>query len=399
MADDIKILTGNYAAGYAAYSAMAQVVAAYPITPQSPVVELISKLVEEKKLNCNFINVESEHSALAVCINASLAGARVFTATSANGLALMHELLHWAAGSRLPIVMCCANRGMAAPWTILNDQQDSISQRDTGWIQLYCEDNQEIYDTVIQAYKIAESLYLPVMVCYDGFILSHRSMPVKIETQKKIAEFLPEYQPLVEFNPDNPQNINPVVLSEKMFNKNNELKNGYMEFRKKLQDTLLEALTIIPQINNEYLQKFNRCYGDGLIKSYKLNDAEYLIITLGSLGAEALEAIELLRKKNIKIGLVNVKTYRPFPKTKILEILKNKKTAVVFEKNISYGFEGALSADIKAAVYEINNAPKIQSVICGLDERNVSFYEIADTTEKIIKNEISDNREYWLRTD
>ena len=185
------VITGNDAAATAAKLARVQVIAAYPITPQSPVVEQLSKWVESGELPAEFVAVESEHSALTVCIGASTVGARVFTATSANGLAYMTEQVWWAAGARLPIVMCIANRAMAAPWNVLNDQQDSMSVRDAGWVQLYCRDNQEILDTTLQAYRIAEELNVPVMVCYDGFLLSHTVMPVSIPTAEQADAFLP----------------------------------------------------------------------------------------------------------------------------------------------------------------------------------------------------------------
>ncbi|MCX5835517.1 MAG: pyruvate ferredoxin oxidoreductase, partial [Deltaproteobacteria bacterium] len=175
---DVQIMTGNSAAAIAAKLSHVQVVAAYPITPSTSIPENLSQYIESGELKAEFIRVESEHSAMTVCISASTVGARVFTATSSHGLLYMHEQLHWAAGSRLPIVLCCANRSVGAPWSIFNDQQDSISQRDTGWIQIYCRNNQEIIDTVIQAYRIAEEVYVPVMVCYDGFVLSHTMMPV-----------------------------------------------------------------------------------------------------------------------------------------------------------------------------------------------------------------------------
>ncbi len=212
---NVSVITGNEAAATAARLARVQVIAAYPITPQSPVVETLSKWVEAGELPAEFVTVESEHSALSVCIAASTVGARVFTATSANGLAYMTEQVWWAAGARLPIVMCVANRAMAAPWNVLNDQQDSMSVRDAGWVQLYCRDNQEILDTTIQAYRIAEELNLPVMVCYDGFLLSHTVMPVDVPAQDQIDAVLPpRTEPLQVVDPADPRNIGPVTLAD-----------------------------------------------------------------------------------------------------------------------------------------------------------------------------------------
>ncbi len=190
---NVSIITGNHAAALGAKLSGVQVVAAYPITPQSQLAEMLSQFVESGELKAEYVRVEGEHSAMTVCISASTVGARVFTATSANGLLYMHEQLHWAAGSRLPVVMCCVNRGVGAPWSIFNDQQDSFSQRDTGWMQIYCRNNQEIVDTVIQAYRIAEEVYAPVMVCYDGFVLSHTMMPVDVPDAEDVKKYLPPH--------------------------------------------------------------------------------------------------------------------------------------------------------------------------------------------------------------
>ena len=197
---DVRIITANTAAALAAALCKVQVVAAYPITPQTPVTEELATMVEKGELNAEYLTVESEHSAMASVVAASQVGARVFTATSANGLLYMHEMLHWAAGSRVPVVMACVNRGVGAPWTILNDQQDSISQRDTGWIQIYCRNSQEVLDSIIQAYKVAETVQIPVMVCYDGFVLSHASTPVEVPSQQEVDRFLPAYEGMFSDN-------------------------------------------------------------------------------------------------------------------------------------------------------------------------------------------------------
>ncbi|HPQ60087.1 MAG TPA: pyruvate ferredoxin oxidoreductase, partial [Syntrophales bacterium] len=202
---DVRILTGNEAAAMGVKLCRPGVVAAYPITPQSQLAEILSRYVEGGEMRAEYVRVEGEHSALTVCISASTVGARTFTATSSNGLLYMHEQLHWAAGSRLPVVMCVVNRGVGAPWSIFNDQQDSLAQRDTGWIQFYCRNNQEIIDTLIQAYRIAESLYIPVMVCYDGFVLSHTMMPVDIPDGDMVRGFLPPYKAHTILSPEAPR--------------------------------------------------------------------------------------------------------------------------------------------------------------------------------------------------
>ena len=242
------VMTGNEAAATAAKLARVQVVAAYPITPQSPVVEQLSAWVESGELPAEFVAVESEHSALSVCIGASTVGARAFTATSANGLAYMTEQVWWAAGARLPIVMCVANRAMAAPWNVLNDQQDSMSVRDAGWVQLYCRDNQEILDTTVQAYRIAEKLHVPVMVCYDGFLLSHTMMPVEVPDAETVDSFLPPFtDPLQIVDPADPRNVGPVTMADPRADAGGATCHGYMEIRALHQQALLGALERCPQ--------------------------------------------------------------------------------------------------------------------------------------------------------
>src|SRR5512139_2287019 len=225
---EVRILTGNEAAALAACLAKVQVIAAYPITPQTPVTEDLAAMVERKELDAKYLTVESEHSAMASVVAASQVGARVFTATSANGLLYMHEMLHWAAGSRVPVVMACVNRGVGAPWTILNDQQDSISQRDTGWIQIYCRNSQEVLDSIIQAYRIAESVQIPVMVCYDGFVLSHASTPVEVPSQQEVDRFLPAYEGMSLVTEGDFLNVNPLILSDPGQGPEGSLRPGYM---------------------------------------------------------------------------------------------------------------------------------------------------------------------------
>ena len=230
------IESGNVAAALGVKLSRAQVIAAYPITPQTPLTEKLSELIEDEDMEAQYIPVESEHSALAVCIAASSAGARSFTATSANGLLYMHEQIHWAAGARLPIVMCVVNRGVGAPWTVWNDHQDSISQRDTGWIQLYVNDHQQIIDTTIKAFLLAEEMMIPVMVCYDGYLLSHTYMPFDVPEQSQVDDFLPPYKPAYALDPCSPANLNTVTLPDVRADINGNQAHGYMEIRHLLQE-------------------------------------------------------------------------------------------------------------------------------------------------------------------
>ena len=253
--NSIQILDGNQAAAYGVKLSRVQVIAAYPITPQTPVTEKLSEFVGKGELNAEYVAVEGEHSALTVCTSASMIGARVFTATSAHGLAYMHEMLHWAAGARLPVVLACVNRAMGAPWNILNDQQDSISQRDTGWIQIYARNNQEIFDSILQAYRIAEAIYVPVMVCYDGFVLSHTEMPMELLAQEDADRYLPDYKPATVLDSANPKNYNLVTLPNPRANTEDVLCHGYMELRFLLQEALQNSKDTIVSAGQEYVTK------------------------------------------------------------------------------------------------------------------------------------------------
>jgi pyruvate/2-oxoacid:ferredoxin oxidoreductase alpha subunit len=312
-----------------------------------------------------------------VCISASTVGARVFTATSANGLLYMHEQLHWAAGSRLPIVMCCVNRGVGAPWTIFNDQQDSISQRDTGWIQIYCRNNQEILDTIIQSYRIAEAVYAPVMVCYDGFVLSHTMMPVDIPDAEQAREYLPPYQAHTILSPEDPRTLNPVLFPTRRANSAGVLCDGYMEMRYKLQAALERSPAVIEEASRRFAELFGRDHG-GLSWSYRTDDAELVMTGMGSIASEAMQAADMLRGEGIKAGVVGIRVFRPFPAKVLKKAFQGAKGIVVFEKGISYGYEGALCSDLKAAFYGADNQAPLHNYIAGLGGRDVKARELAD---------------------
>jgi len=395
---DVQIMTGNSAAALAAKLSHVQVVAAYPITPSTSIPESLSQYIESGELKAEFVRVESEHSALAVCISASTIGARVFTATSSHGLLYMHEQLHWAAGSRLPIVLCCANRGVGAPWSIFNDQQDSIAQRDTGWIQIYCRNNQEIIDTVIQAYRIAEAVYLPVMVCYDGFVLSHTMMPVEVPDAERVIDFLPPYKPHTIVSPKNPKNINPVIFPWRRPDADGVLRDGYMELRYKLQKALLDAKEVIIETSRAYSDVFGRDHG-GMLWTYKMDDADVVLIGIGSAAMEATTAVDTLREQDILAGVVGIRVYRPFPKEEIKYCLGNAKSILIFEKDISYGYEGALCADIKAALYRTDIKAPIHNYIIGLGGRDVKGREMKEATLASlaeIASGVTEQKTVWL---
>ncbi len=380
---NIRLLDGNQAAAEGARLSRVQVIAAYPITPQTPVTEVLSEFVERGDLKSEYIAVESEHSALAVCTSASLVGARTFTATSAHGLAYMHEMLHWAAGARLPIVLACVNRAMGAPWNILNDQQDSISQRDTGWIQLYARNNQEILDTIIQAYKIAETVYIPVMVCYDGYILSHTEMPVEVPSQIAVDKFLPPYKSHTTLDPANPKNYNLVTLADPRANADGVLCHGYMELRYLLQEALQNSAETIGKVGEEFGKLFGRDYS-GMFWQNDTDDADIIIVAMGSLAMEATVAAKMLREEGNKIGVLGLRAFRPFPKAAIVKALGKARLVAVFDKNISYGSEGATCSEIKSALYGSKTEAVIRNFIVGLGGRDVKARELADAVRSAL---------------
>ncbi|RLF52186.1 MAG: pyruvate ferredoxin oxidoreductase [Thermoplasmata archaeon] len=368
----VVVDTGNHIAALAAKLAKPDVVAAYPITPQTTIVEKIAEYVAKGEFSGDYVCVESEHSAMSACIGASAAGARTVTATSAHGLLLMHEMLHWAALARLPIVMVNVNRAVGPGWNIWSDQNDSMAQRDTGWIQIYCSSNQEIFDSIIQAFKLAEhkDVQLPVMVCYDGFILSHTSMPVKVPEQKEIDDFLPKREPKWVLDPENPVTHGNIIMPK-----------DYPSIRKAMQDAQENAKKLIPDIAREWRERFGTYHGD-LIERYMCDDAEYILLTYAALGAESKIAINELRKEGKKVGLARIRFFRPFPTEDILDLAKNS-DLIVLDRSISIGMEGALFTEVKSSLYGKSDA-KVFGYIAGLGGKDVTYKDI----EKMVNHAI-----------
>ncbi len=371
------IESGNVAAATGVKLSRAQVIAAYPITPQTPLTEKLSEFVEGGELDAQYIPVESEHSAMGVCIAASTAGTRAFTATSANGLLYMNEQLHWAVGARLPIVMCVANRGIGAPWTVWNDQQDTISQRDVGWIQIYCNDHQQIIDSVIKAFRLAQSVSIPVMVCYDGYLLSHTYMPFDQPEQNKVDAFLPKFAPTHFLNPDDPANFNTVTLPDVRPGIDGKMAPGYIEIRHNLQEDLRASLDVYEDIDTAFTKEFGRG-GNPFVEQYKCEDADFVAVCIGSLSYQLRDVIDIMRDKGVKIGVMGVQMYRPFPDKAIIDALDGKKCAIVFEKALSYGNQGALYADIKSALYSSEKKPLVHNYILGLGGREIQTQHLLD---------------------
>jgi len=374
----VMIDTGNYIAAKAAVMARPDVVAAYPITPQTTLVEGIANYVKTGEFKGEYICVESEHSAMSACIGASAAGVRTFTGTSSHGLLLMHEMLHWAALARLPIVMCNINRVVGPGWNIWTDENDSISQRDTGWIQFYCSSNQEIFDTVIQSFKLAENkkVLLPVMINYNAFILSHTSMPVYIPEQKEIDDFLQKYKPQWKLDVNNPITFGNIILPA-----------DYEKIRKDMQNSQENAKKLIPEIARDWKKKVGRYHGD-LIEEYKCDGADHILLAMGAIGAESKVSINNLRKEGLKIGLARVRTFRPFPNEEILKLGKQA-NLIVIDRNISIGSEGALFSEVKASLYGKSDT-KVHGFIAGLGGKDVTYNDIETICRKVVEGKAKD---------
>jgi pyruvate/2-oxoacid:ferredoxin oxidoreductase alpha subunit len=365
-----KVIMGNHALSYGALLARAQVIAAYPITPQTQVVELLSEMCADKILDAMFIKVESEHSAMAACIGASAAGARTFTATSAQGLALMHEMLHWASGGRHPVVMGNINRAMAPGWSIWTDQNDSLSQRDTGWMQYYCSSNQEVVDTVIQAFKVSEQLLIPGLVVLDAFALSHTYEVVDIPDQALVDKFLPPFQPEIRLTPSDPHAFGGLTSPD-----------HYFELRYKLERDMEKAPALIEETGREFKKIFGRSLD--LVDPYLCDDAELIFVTSGTAGYTARVAVDELRKEGLKAGNLRMRVFRPFPFARVREVVAKAKKVAVLDRNISYGAHGIFYQEVKSALYGPQPSPPVFGFIAGLGGRDItvdSFREISSYT-------------------
>ena len=327
-----EVMTANKAVAEAVRLAKPQVIHVYPITPQTTISEYLAQYVADEKIDAKYVKVESEHSAISASVGASSAGVRVFTATSSQGLMLMHEILFAAAGMRTPIVLADANRAISAPLNIWNDQQDSIAQRDAGWLQIYVESAQEALDTTLMAYKISENydVLLPSMVCLDGFILTHTVEPVEIPTQEDVDKFLPPYVPKHAFlDPNEPMSIGTLADPD-----------YYLEARHDMQVAMEKSIPVIEETCKEFAEIFGREYG--LIDTYKTDDADIIFVAMGSMCSTLRVMVDELRNKGEKVGLLKVRAYRPFPVEAIEEAVKNSSKLAVLDKNVTFGIGGAL---------------------------------------------------------
>ena len=343
------------------------VIAAYPITPQTHIVEHLAKFVADGKLQSQTLNVESEHSAASVVLGAQAAGVRSFTCTSSQGLLLMGEVVFCIAGMRLPIMMICANRAVSAPINIWNDQQDSIALRDAGWIQLYAENNQEAVDLIIAGYKMGENpkIMLPVMVCVDGFILTHGMETIDMPSQEEVDKFLPQYNPPYKLDVDDPMSFG--LLGDP---------SVYAETRYAIHKTMEEVIDLVPQVGKEYKDLFSRD-SVKLIEPYKLEDADLAIVAMGSVCGTIKDVVDAEREKGKKVGLLKIVTYRPFPKDAIKAAVNKIPCLAVVDKDISLGSDGALYSEIKSL---LNSDKKVSGFVAGLGGRDITV----DTIKGII---------------
>jgi len=376
----IKVISTNRAIAEAVKMCKPEVVPVFPITPQTTISEYLAQFVADGDLRAEYIMVESEHSSISAAVGASGAGVRTFTATSSQGLALMHEILFVAAGMRTPIVMGNANRALSAPLSIWNDQQDSISERDTGWMQFFAENAQEAMDFVIQAYKISEDheVLLPSMVCVDGFILTHTVEPVDIPSQEDVDKFLPPYEPISYLDPKDPMSLGTFTDPD-----------YYMEARHDMEVAMEGAKDIIRRVNKEFEEVFGRKYD--LVEKYKTEDAEIILIAMGSICGTIKTVIDRLREKGEKVGLLKVISYRPFPQEDIYEAVKRARRIAVLDKNISFGIGGVLFNEIKAKM-DVDAS----GFILGLGGREVSPDDIIGIVEKTRNPTTETNQINWI---
>ena len=362
----LEITEGSHAVAEAVRLCRPQVVSAYPITPQTHIVEALADMVADGKLDADYMTVESEFSALSACLGASAAGSRVYSATTSQGLALMFEVCFNVAGMRLPIVMTIANRALGAPLSIWNDQQDSISLRDSGWLQFYAEDNQEATDLHYIAYRVAEDhkVLLPAMVCFDGFILSHTYEPVDMISQEDADNYLPKFAPKERLDAADPISFGMYATPE-----------YYLEFRYETDKALKDAKSVIQAAGTEFKQMFGRDYS-AMVEGYRMDDAETVIVAMGSICGTIKDTIDDLRTEGARVGLLKIRVFRPFPSNEVAQALKGAKRVAVLDKNISLGAKGAVALEIKDALY--SSGIPVYDYIVGLGGRDVRKKDIRE---------------------
>lgn len=353
------LLTGNHAVSWGARLARPKVVPVYPITPQTPILELLTAFQAAGEFDAEMLTPESEHSVMAACIPASLAGVRVFTATASQGLMLMHELLHYASGARAPIVMANVNRTVASPWAFWPDQTDSLAQRDTGWLQFYVETAQEALDTVLHAFRVAEQVQLPAMVNLDAFYVSHAVEPVQVPAQEIVDKYLPPYEPEHRLDTALGSSWGNVV-SQDMFYRH----------RQTIDDAMARAIPLAQEADREWAALTGRSWG--VLERYRCDGAKAVIVTLGSMCGTARETVDAMRAAGEAVGLVKLRLFRPFPLQALRVALAGVPDVIVLDRNHSPGMGGILHQELKAALYGMDAAPRLHGLLAGVGGVNVS---------------------------
>ena len=380
-----KVIVGNHAVSWGVKLARAEVIAAYPITPQTQIVEELSEMCASGELEARFIKVESEHSAMAASVGAAAAGARAFTATSSQGLALMHEMLHWAASGRLPIVMADVNRALGPGWNIWTDQTDSLAQRDTGWIQLYCETNQEVLDTTIMAFRLAEQVDLPVMIVLDAFFLSHTAEPVDIPDAEQVDRFLPPRRARFKLDINDPHSFGGLVRPD-----------DFTEMRWQLQDAMRDAVKKFDGVEEEWNALFGRRYG--AIESYRAENAELVLVTSGTITSTARHVVDRHRENGEKVGLLKIKMFRPFPTDALRAALAGVDKVAVLDRNFSPGHGGIFAAELRSALYDVpaEDRPAIYGYVLGLGGRDVTPAILDGIIDHVRMPGIPERADIWV---
>jgi pyruvate/2-oxoacid:ferredoxin oxidoreductase alpha subunit len=378
-----KVLEGNHAISWGAQASDVKVIAAYPITPQTQIVELLSEMCASGQMDAKFIKVESEHSAMAAAIGASAAGVRAFTATSSHGLLLMHEMLHWAVGARLPVVLANVNRAVGPPWNIWTDQNDSLSQRDTGLLQIYCESNQEVFDTTLQAFRVAETVMLPAMLVLDAFFLSHTSEIVDVFDAEEGKKFLPPFNPVDELDPNNAKVFGNLTGPD-----------NYYELRHMIQKDTLRALDVLREADEEFEKIYGRKYG--LIEEYRTDGADTIMVTSGTITSTARAVVDEHRERGEKVGLLKMRVLRPFPIDDVRKALGKAKKVVVVDRNIGFSIGGIWAQEIKAALWNARIHVPIFGFIAGIGGRDVTPEVLGEMLEITEKLDYPEQETYWI---
>ena len=378
-----QVLEGSHAISEAVRLAKVQVVAGYPITPQTHIIEAISQHCADGSLKARFIPVESEHSSMAAVVGAAATGVRTFTATSSHGLALMHEMLHWASAARLPIVMGEVNRALGPGWNIWTDQSDSLSQRDTGWIQLYCEDAQDALDTTLIAFRLAETVNLPAMVVIDAFYVSHTFEPVDVPEQETVDRFLPPLAPRFRIDVDHPQALYPMVGPA-----------FFMEMRHSIQDGMAAAGPAFDAIADEFESVFGRRYS--AVETVGCQDADLVLVTTGSVTSTARLVVAQQRQQGKRVGLCKIKQFRPFPAETIRAVLGPAPRVAVIDRNVSFGSGGIFAREIQGALCPLDQRPAVYSYIAGLGGRDITPETIAEVLRLAEETPVPEAESRWV---